>query len=143
MEIGDRVEVTKPGLVYTSYREMFVKMGFKNKKQNFTSNVNLNAVYKIFAIEPHLIFPYQLLYGIENEQGEQLLVNGLAIKTIERPNWKKPQKVKFDGEQTFWIQTTGAHDKHSFEGIVYESRSSTVKEGYYSKNWNKKEFYKA
>lgn len=141
MEIGDRVEIVKTAHIYPSYIEMFKKMGFKNVAVNSKGYKDL--VYKIFAIEPHLIFPYQLLYGIENEQGEQLLVSGLAIKTIERPNWKKPQKVKFDGQETFFVQTTGAHDKQSFEGIVYESRSTTIEEGLYSKNWNKKEFYKA
>lgn len=35
MEIGDTVKIVNPGKVYSTYRKLFLKLGFKNKDNNF------------------------------------------------------------------------------------------------------------
>ncbi len=76
-KIGDFIEIINTGKIYTTYRDMFIQLGFKN---TYTNNVKYNCetlIWKIFAIKDDYIAIYSDNY--------ELLISVDGINKIIKP----------------------------------------------------------
>lgn len=85
MKIGDKVKIKNFGRIYTTYTEMFIKMGFKNpivpKEINDKKEFE-DVEFIVFAKEKHK-YEKRKVFGIEDENGNQFLFSKRGIKKIE------------------------------------------------------------
>lgn len=84
MEIGNKVRITNFGNTYTSYSQMFIRLGFKNPEENDIpwkrATFYKNQVFTIFNISKHPTLK-TTLYAIRHENLELLMGEG-GIKRI-------------------------------------------------------------
>ena len=72
LKVGDKVQVVDSGKTYTTYVDMFEKMGFKNTEKNECFQKGLIAT--VFAVSIHGDNKLPLL-GLEAANGNQCLIS--------------------------------------------------------------------
>jgi hypothetical protein len=79
-KVGDIVKVRDTGDVYSTYYDMFKKLGFIYTKRNSGKN-SLGLLGEIFAIEQH---PYEsvTVAAVNLENGEQILIGVYGIQKV-------------------------------------------------------------
>lgn len=85
--IGTVVKVVSPGFVYSTYTEMFKRMGFENKKENepiltSTGGDLINNHFKVFGILLHPLRNGVILCGIVDTNGKELLIDLRGLEPI-------------------------------------------------------------
>ena len=84
MKIGDKVQIKKFGKVYTTYTEMFTKMGFKNPtlpKEIKDKKEFENVEFTVFAKEKHQ-YENRNVFGIEDKSGNQFLFSKKGLRKV-------------------------------------------------------------
>lgn len=80
-EIGDLVQIIRPGYVYSTHERLFKELNFKNKEENYLEGKMVDQTWMIFN---RTISRYTEFYAIENCFGEQILINVHGIKLRDR-----------------------------------------------------------
>jgi hypothetical protein len=75
---GDIVKVSQSGYVYSTYDKMFDLFGFKNRSINGFNPKNNNA-YTVVGITLHTDDPNNVLYGIANSDGDELVISEIGL----------------------------------------------------------------
>ncbi len=88
-KVGDIVVVTKEGKTYSTYGDMFVKMGFNCVLHN--PSVPNGTLGKIFATDVHDSDDDVNLYGIITEAGNEVLIGEKGIE-LHQP-YSFPEKT--------------------------------------------------
>jgi hypothetical protein len=103
-KVGDKVEVVEPGRTYTTYKSMFVKMGFRDTYKNEFFQKGLIAT--VFAVCEHETDDVTLL-GLEALDGSQCLMSTKGVvKIVSRPS----SDDQFDIIRQFCDEVLGSQD---------------------------------
>jgi hypothetical protein len=116
MKVNDKVKIGNLGNLYTTYSEMFERLGFKATIENYPSHVDdyyKDAIFTVFAVEKHPHFGNPIV-AIRGEDGEELLIGReglrlhkaaieftvdqdfiLAAHTAACPLWRSKLQSKF------------------------------------------------
>jgi len=78
-KVGDKVQVVDSGKTYTTYVDMFEKMGFKNTEKNECFQKGLIAT--VFAVSIHGDNKLPLL-GLEAGNGNQCLISADGVIAV-------------------------------------------------------------
>lgn len=86
MKIGDKVKIKKFSYIYTTYTDMFKKMGFENPNEPKRIEMKdkhlfKDVIFTIFAKENHADEPRKV-FGIKDENGNQFLFGKKGLKLI-------------------------------------------------------------
>lgn len=82
--VGTLVKVTNPGHLYSTYYDMFRKMGFSNYEDSHRIKGDKHTTYKVFKADRHISVPHNPLYGLEDtETGYQILMEESGIGLAE------------------------------------------------------------
>lgn len=88
MEIGDTVKIVNPGKVYSTYRKLFLKLGFKNKDNNF-----YKEKYNIGIIFNKTVEDGKSLYAIRFPDETEILISSYGLKFISSEIAKQDKKI--------------------------------------------------
>lgn len=72
-KIGDSVRIIDIGEIYSTYPDMFIKLGFKNKSVNNYSHCG--KIGTVFGISEHLRFSEEILVAVRDEDGDEYLIH--------------------------------------------------------------------
>jgi len=98
MKIGDKVKIKKPGYIYSQYVSMFKKLGFKNpnKSKELEFNKFKDIIFTIFIKCKHVVYPHPMLFGIEDNNGNQFLIESKGLIEAEpKSAGLSPKKIKY------------------------------------------------
>lgn len=145
-KVGDIVVVIDPGQQYTSYLEMYKKLGFRNILHNKLED-NF-GIYRCFTNQVPHEYPSQGdIVGIENDNNQGLInVKGIRLATndeiiqyYEQQGWVKGTKVIILGNSTV------INDLKVIDNLVYVSGNNNcwalldscelIKEPEFPKSW--------
>ena len=82
-EIGQVVEIVNPGETYPTYKEIFEKLGFRNRIEN--SGFENGEIAQIFNVTMHPVTGATML-ALVNKNGKECLIghNGVRLLKFER-----------------------------------------------------------
>ena len=116
IEPGDWVKVINIKKSYSMYSQMFRKMGFNDKHSNLEHNIENGSVGQVFGVERHHIERNTFTYGVQFENGTQMLFNQLGVKKTKAPkatednmDFKKWASRWADENPTALVNNTPAH----------------------------------
>ena len=72
-KIGDSVRIKHSGKIYSTYPEMYVKLGFKDKEVN--DYYTCAKIGTVFGISEHLTFREDILVAVRDEDGNEYLIH--------------------------------------------------------------------
>jgi len=84
MKVNDKVKVKNFGGVYTTYDELFKKLGFKNTEHNTYDGMTTNDVFTIFRKCKHQSSHVKLL-AIRHSDGRELLIDKACCELVDEP----------------------------------------------------------
>jgi hypothetical protein len=88
VEIGDFVRIHDAGECYPNYDKMFEKLNFKDKRTN-SFKERLGAIGKVFAINRHSHATKKPLFGVEFDNGNQILIGYKGFEVIKHSKGNK------------------------------------------------------
>lgn len=72
-KIGDSVRIIDIGEIYSTYLDMFIKLGFKNKEVNYY--YNCVKIGTVFGVSEDLRFSEEILVAVRDEDGDEYLIH--------------------------------------------------------------------
>ena len=103
-KVGDFVQVSIPYYTYTTYNEMFMKLGFKNTRVN--RSFAKGTVAQVFVIGHHPSTD-DVMYGLIDAEGNECL---MGPEGVIKPDFIKSRKiihVKISSDYTANISSKG------------------------------------
>lgn len=82
MVIGNYVKIIDTGKIYTTYQAMFDKLNFKKSNKKYR-DCKIGEKGVIFAISQHLANKDFILYAIELNSGEQILIGKEGVLSLK------------------------------------------------------------
>ena len=82
IKIGDTVEVIYTGEVYSTYKEAFKSLGFKNKEYNDTET---GQIGKVFGIKKHNSNG-DTMYAVRFTDGREVSIGTRGLKLLNSRN---------------------------------------------------------
>jgi hypothetical protein len=79
IKINDMVRIKNSGKTYTTHRDAFTSMGFKNKYEN--SAWNRGEVGRVFGISTHE-YDKKTLYAVVHSDGRECLISAMGIELV-------------------------------------------------------------
>lgn len=84
-KVGDRVEIVQNGKIYSTYKDAFQAIGFKNKKENICKDGDQGTIFHICQHPDKNI----IMLSINLDNGNQVLINKEGVKLVSRYEFKK------------------------------------------------------
>lgn len=97
---NQRVKITNPGHIYTTYDDKFIELGFKNTIENNTLGVDIKDEFVVFGRTNHSPNYDLEVVAIRNSKGDELLIGHKGIVLVG-PKYPRTHK-RFDPENWDW-----------------------------------------
>jgi len=80
IKVGSKVVVVDNGRTYTTYKDKFKELGFKNTEKN--DFIPKGTICEVFAVTKHSPNSETIVVAIEDQSGNQALIGSKGVKLV-------------------------------------------------------------